>query len=169
MPREALVGDLVGSDLRRREQGRGAVADIVMGVPLGAARADVQARLGTLQRLDLRFSSTQTTIARSGVRPVGEPEALGRWAQRGGQDLGPAITADGLGPPRAGLVTHSVQAALAVATPPQQHDRARAANLAGDLGVGQPLGRQQQDSGPLRQCSPDRVRPAPLTKGVLIF
>jgi hypothetical protein len=37
-----------------------------MGVPLGAARADVQARLGTLQRLDLRFSSTQTTIARSG-------------------------------------------------------------------------------------------------------
>src|SRR6266566_405253 len=37
-------------------------------------------------------------------RPVGDPQVLGWRGQRGGQDLGAPLGADGLGPARAGLV-----------------------------------------------------------------
>jgi len=66
VPREALVGHLAGGDLQRCEQGGGPVPHIIVGAPLGAARAERQVRGGASKRLDLALSSTQTTMARSG-------------------------------------------------------------------------------------------------------
>ena len=51
----ADAGDLAGGDVQRSEEGRGAVADVVVGVPLGAVRLHRQHRLGAVQRLDLAF------------------------------------------------------------------------------------------------------------------
>jgi len=48
-------GDLAGGNLQRGEQGRGAVADIVMGAAFGAARLHRQHRLSAVQGLDLRL------------------------------------------------------------------------------------------------------------------
>ncbi len=53
VPREALVGHPPGGDFQRSKQGCGPMPDVVVRAPLGAARADRQARLGALQRLDL--------------------------------------------------------------------------------------------------------------------
>lgn len=53
MTGKAAVGHLTGGDLQRSEQGRGAVADIVVGAALGTARAQRQDRLRAVQRLDL--------------------------------------------------------------------------------------------------------------------
>jgi len=57
-------------------------------------------------------------------RPGGDPQVLGWWGEGGGQDLGPPVGADGLGPARAGLVEEPVQAGLGVAVPPQDDGRA---------------------------------------------
>ena len=69
----------------------------------------------------------------------------------------------------AGLVVQPVQAGLGVALSPQDDGRARAANLPGDLGVGDPLGGQQQDLGAFGQGGPDAAGPAPLAKGAQVF
>ena len=51
--RLAGVGHPAGGDLQRREQGGGAMADVVVGAPLGPARAYRAKRLSAFQRLDL--------------------------------------------------------------------------------------------------------------------
>ena len=89
-------------------------------------------------------------------RPVRDPQVLEWWGEGGSQDLGPPVGADALGPTRAGLVEQPVQAGVGVAVPPQDDGRARASDLAGNLGVGQPLGSQQQDPGPLNEGGSDR-------------
>jgi hypothetical protein len=63
---KALVGDATGRHLQRREQGSGPVPHIVVAAPLGAARAQRQVGSGADSAWIWLFSSTQTTMARSG-------------------------------------------------------------------------------------------------------
>lgn len=53
VPGFAGRGDLPGRDLQRREQGAGAVPDVVVGPPLRETRLHRQHRSGPVQRLDL--------------------------------------------------------------------------------------------------------------------
>ena len=53
VPWLARVEDLARGDLQRGEQGGGAVALVVIGLPLDLAGAHRQDRLGAIQRLDL--------------------------------------------------------------------------------------------------------------------
>jgi hypothetical protein len=46
-------GDLLGGDLQSREQGGGAVPDVVVGEPFGQLRSDRRHRGGPVRRLDL--------------------------------------------------------------------------------------------------------------------
>jgi hypothetical protein len=55
MPPMQLADDLAGGQIQRREQGRGAIAHVVMAAPLGHAEGQRQQRLGAVQRLDLRL------------------------------------------------------------------------------------------------------------------
>ena len=53
MPLIAAVGDRAGGDLQGGEQGRGAVALVVVGSFLGQTRAHRQDRLGAVEGLNL--------------------------------------------------------------------------------------------------------------------
>jgi hypothetical protein len=60
-----LAKHLAGADIERGVQVRGAVPDVVVGAFLAGVEGDRQ-RLGPVQRLDLRFSSTDNTAAPPG-------------------------------------------------------------------------------------------------------
>ena len=49
----ALANHLAGPGVQSGEEGRGAVAHVIMGAPLHLARAQRQERLGAVQGLDL--------------------------------------------------------------------------------------------------------------------
>ena len=67
MPGKAGVrGDAPGGDLQRGEQGRGAMADVVVGAPFGLAEADRQQRAVRSRAWIWDFSSIQTTTALAG-------------------------------------------------------------------------------------------------------
>ena len=59
----ACAGDRAGGDLQHGEQGGGAVADVVVGLPFGDAWAHRQDQPGPVRGLDLGFSSAQTATA----------------------------------------------------------------------------------------------------------
>ncbi len=58
-----LADHAAGLQFQRRKQRGGPVTLVVMGAPLGLARAHRQERLGTVQRLNLALPSTQKTRA----------------------------------------------------------------------------------------------------------
>jgi hypothetical protein len=53
VPVNAAVGDLAGGHLQGGKQRGGAVAEVVVGAPLGQPRPERQDRLRAVQRLDL--------------------------------------------------------------------------------------------------------------------
>jgi hypothetical protein len=200
----ALVDDVPGRDLQRGEQGRGPVADVVVGALFGPVGPDPADRLGTLQGLDLGLlvhaqhhrplgwvqvqaddvvdlgrqlrvggeleglgppglDTIFAPDARNGVtadtrltgqqpgRPVGDPQP-GWWRIEGDrQDLGPAGPTHGLRSSRPGPVGQAGQPATGIAAAAGDDGRAGHADTLGDLGIGDPLGGQQQDPGPLAE------------------
>ena len=70
VPRVAGVGDLAGGDLQRGEQGGGAVADVVVGLPSPAARAAAagSARSGPAPGSGTSRRSQSTTALSGGFR-----------------------------------------------------------------------------------------------------
>jgi hypothetical protein len=80
------------------------------------------------------------------------PRCSGWRGQRGGQDLGAPIAAHGLGPASSRPVGQaSSQSFPHIALTPGDHGGARDPKPLGDLAVGDALGSQQQDPGPLDQ------------------
>ena len=131
MPREALVGHLAGGDLQRSKQGGGPVPRIIVGAPLGAARAQRQIRGGASKRLDLALlvhADHDGPLRRVQVQPDDVAD-LGFQLRVGGE-------LEGLGPP--GLEV--------VVAPDAGHGVVTDAEL-----VGQQLGRPVGDPQVLRR------------------
>src|SRR5262245_20398213 len=66
VPLHALADHRAVQDVERGEQGGGAVPDIVVGDRAGPTLLHRQSRLGAIQRLNLAFSSTDSTTAWAG-------------------------------------------------------------------------------------------------------
>ena len=66
MAAHAFADDLARGDIERRKQSRGSVALVVVGHRAGAALLQRKSGLGAIERLDLAFSSTDSTSALSG-------------------------------------------------------------------------------------------------------
>jgi hypothetical protein len=77
---------------------------------------------------------------------MGHAKPFGRRAEGDRQDLGAPVAADGLGAPASGPVGQPCgEPVVGVALAPGDHGRPRDAQPLGDLGVGRPFGRKQQD------------------------
>jgi hypothetical protein len=97
--------------------------------------------------------------------PMGHAQVLRGWGQGGGQDLRTPGPAHRLGAATARPVGEASAKLLAgVALAPGDHGGSRDPQSLGDLGVGDPLGRQQQELGPLDQCSGRLGRAGPVTQ-----
>jgi hypothetical protein len=79
VPPVALADDLPGGDVQGGEQGRGSVADVVVGAPLGLGRGHRQDRLGAVESLDLTLlvdRQDDGSLWRGQVQPDDIPDLL---------------------------------------------------------------------------------------------
>ena len=83
-------------------------------------------------------------------RPMRHTEPGRRRCQRSGQDFGPVY---GPWPSRAPLILQPSYSRAHIPVPPADHRRTRHPDLSGDLSVGDSIGGEQHDPGPLRQTA----------------
>jgi hypothetical protein len=95
MARGALADDVPGRDLQRGEQGRGPVADVVVGALIGPVGPDPADRLGALQGLDLGLF-----VHAQHHRPLGWVQVQADDVVDFGHQLRVGGELEGLGPPR---------------------------------------------------------------------